>query len=90
MFFSSDNGGLNPSAAQLFDFYADPREERDLATTHLERVAEMTETARAWPRLDRPGETTILNLLFDPDGFGGPEDRDLGADVAKRRAERID
>ena len=81
---------LREDAAQLFDVYADPLEERDLATTHTERVEEMTETARAWPRLDRPGETTILQLLFDPDRFGGSEDRDPWADIAKRRAEGID
>ena len=33
-----------------------------------------------------PGETSPLYFLWDPDGFGGPEDRAPWADVARDRA----
>ena len=71
----------------LYDVFADPLEEDDLAARHPDIVASMSETAAAWPTLDRPGQTSILGLLLDPDRFGGPEDREPWADAAKRRAE---
>ncbi len=81
---------LREEAAELYDVFADPTEQRDVAGEQPERVAEMTAAARAWPRLDREGETTILQMLFDPDRFGGVEDREPWADVAKRRAAEAD
>ena len=70
----------------LFDVYADPLEEHDLANRHPDIVAELLEVAAAWPTLERPGVTTPLGFLFDPDQFGGPEDREPWVDAAKRRA----
>ena len=77
---------IEGGGVRLYDVFEDPLEERDLAGAHPERVAELSAVARAWPRHDRPGETTILQLLVDPDRFGGPEDRPPWADVARSRA----
>lgn len=77
---------LQGDAPRLYDVFADPTEERDLAAEEPERVASMKAAAEAWPRHSRAGETSPLLFLWDPDGFGGPEDRAPWADVARERA----
>lgn len=77
---------LQNGEQRLYDVFADPTESRDVAAEHPERVASMAAAAEAWPRHVRPGETSPLSFLWDPDGFGGPEDRAPWADVARERA----
>jgi arylsulfatase A-like enzyme len=70
---------------RLYDIFADPYEEKDLASDHPEIVAEMTATLDAWPR-GTPMTHKLWHTLFDPDSFGGPEDRAPWADVAWENA----
>ncbi len=71
---------------RLYDVFADPLETRDVATTHPEIVSALSAVAEAWPKPVRAEATSLLGLLWDPDTFGGPEDRPPWADVAKERA----
>ena len=77
---------LSGDETRLYDVFADPYETRDVAADHADLVAELTAAADAWPCHVRPGETSPLYFLWDPDGFGGPEDRAPWADVARDRA----
>ncbi|MGH0037743.1 MAG: arylsulfatase B [Myxococcota bacterium] len=77
---------VDPDAPRLYRLDEDPLEEHDRAAEQPERVAAMVEALRRWPRgpaLDR----SFLDILRDPDRFGGPEDREPWADVARARAE---
>ena len=78
---------LEGGAPRLYDVFADPLERRDVAAAHPDVLASMAVAAEAWPRNSRPGETSPLHFLWDPDGFGGAEDRAPWADVARERAE---
>jgi len=76
---------VDPDAPQLYHIYDDPFENRDLATEHPDIVAALVAAARAWPRgpaLDR----SMLEIFWDPDSFGGIEDRAPWADSARQRA----
>ena len=73
---------------RLYDVFADPLEGHDLAAAHPDRVAELSEAAEAWPKTVRDEATSLLGLLWDPDTFGGAEDRAPWADVARQRAAR--
>ncbi|MEM9173715.1 MAG: arylsulfatase [Myxococcota bacterium] len=77
---------LDGDAPRLYDVFADPFETRDVASDHPDVAASLTAAADAWPRHSRPGETSPLHFLWDPDAFGGPEDREPWADVARERA----
>ncbi|MCR9095187.1 MAG: arylsulfatase [bacterium] len=79
---------LSGDETRLYDVFVDPFETRDVAAGHADVVTEMTAAAEAWPRHSRPGETSPLRFLWDPDGFGGPEDREPWADVARDRARK--
>ncbi len=75
---------VDPDDPRLYDVYADPLEEHDRAAEHAELVDTLAAAARAWPRgpaLDR----SLLEIFWDPDTFGGPEDREPWADAAARR-----
>ena len=77
---------VDPDSPQLYQIYDDPEEERDLAAVRPEIVEALVAAARAWPRgpeLDR----SMLDIFLDPDSFGGPEDREPWADVARERGE---
>ena len=76
---------VDPDAPKLYHVYDDPFEERDLAAKHPDLVEELASAARAWPRGERK-QATMLDLLRDPDSFGGAEDRAPWADVAHGRA----
>jgi arylsulfatase A-like enzyme len=71
---------------RLYDVYADPLEERDLAEREPERVAAMQAAVDAWPWRERSEASSLLELVRDPDRFGGAEDRPPWADVARDRA----
>lgn len=76
---------VDPDAPRLYQVYDDPYEERDVAAEHPELVSELVEVAQNWPvgpELDR----SYLEIFMDPDFFGGPEDREPWADVARDRA----
>ena len=76
----------DPDAPRLYHIYDDPFEEHDLAAEQVELVAALVAAARAWPRgpaLDR----SVLEIFLDPDSFGGIEDREPWADVARERTE---
>ncbi len=66
---------------KLFHLLDDPLEQTDLAAQQPERVAAMQESMSAWGFFDDSG-IPIMELLFDPDTFGGEEDgRPPWADV---------
>ena len=71
---------------RLYDVFADPLERNDRAQEYPGRVSELVAAAAAWPKPEREGRSTLLDVIWDPDTFGGPEDREPWADVAKRRA----
>lgn len=76
---------VDPDAPRLYDVYADPFEQNDVAAEHPEIVASLVERARGWPRGEALG-TSLFAVFLDPDTFGGPEDREPWADVARARA----
>ena len=69
----------------LYDIYADPLEEKDVAADHPEIVEAMSETLEQWPTHEIR-TISILGSLMDPDAFGGEEDREPWVDVARERA----
>jgi arylsulfatase A-like enzyme len=70
---------------RLYQIYDDPFEERDVAKEHPEVVEALMAAARDWPR-GPSVELPMFEILLDPDAFGGLEDREPWADVARRRA----
>ena len=77
---------IDPDSPRLHHIYDDPLEERDVATDHPEIVDALVVAANAWPR-GPDSEIPMLEILLDPDLFGGPEDRKPWADVARERVE---
>jgi arylsulfatase A-like enzyme len=75
---------IDPDAPRLHHIYDDPYEDRDVAADHPEIVSALVDAARAWPR-GPAFEASLLGILFDPDRFGGPEDRAPWADAARDR-----
>lgn len=76
---------IDPDSPRLHHIYDDPFEQRDLASEHPEIVTDLVAAARAWPRgplLDR----SLFEVFWDPDSFGGEEDRPPWAHVARDRA----
>ena len=66
---------------KLFHVLDDPLEQTDLAVQEPERVAAMQQAMSAWGFSDDSG-IPIMELMFDPDTFGGEEDgRPPWADV---------
>jgi arylsulfatase A-like enzyme len=76
---------VDPESPRLYHIYDDPFEEKDLAADQPEIVEELVTAANAWPRGPESGES-IFSILLDPDSFGGTEDREPWADVARDRA----
>jgi len=76
---------IDPDAPRLYDIYADPLEQNDVAANHPDVVAALVDRARNWPRGPELG-TSLFAIFLDPDTFGGPEDREPWADVARERA----
>jgi len=77
---------VDPDDPKLYDVYEDPGEERDVAGEHPSLVAEMAAAAHAWPRGTGALDRSLIQIFWDPDSFGGPEDREPWADAAARRA----
>ncbi|MCP4004713.1 MAG: arylsulfatase [bacterium] len=72
---------------ELYDVFDDPYEERNVAGENPEVVEALLQATEAWPR-GRATSATIADSFFDPDLFGGREDREPWADVARERASR--
>lgn len=70
---------------RLFHIYSDPLETDDLAEKRPEIVRSMLERIDEWPTKEHNG-TSVFDLLLDPDSFGGAEDREPWADVARARS----
>jgi arylsulfatase A-like enzyme len=77
---------IDPESPRLYHIFNDPREEKDVASEHPAIVEALVAAANAWPRGPH-SELSMLDILLDPDSFGGPEDREPWADVARERAE---
>ena len=76
---------IDPDAPRLHHVYDDPFEQRDLAREHPGIVADLVAAAREWPR--GPGlDRSMFEIFWDPDSFGGEEDRAPWADVARDRS----
>lgn len=69
----------------LYNIYADPLEQKDVAADQPEIVKAMSETLENWPTSEIRTQGILWSLL-DPDSFGGEEDREPWADVARDRA----
>jgi arylsulfatase A-like enzyme len=69
----------------LYNIYADPLEQKDVAAENPEIVKAMSETLENWPTSEIRTQGILWSLL-DPDSFGGEEDREPWADVARDRA----
>ena len=76
------NRTLERVRAAMVDVAADPLEAADRADDEPETVARMRSTLEAWPIGDGV-HGSLLWALWDPDRFGGPEDREPWADVAR-------
>jgi arylsulfatase A-like enzyme len=74
------------AAPRLYQIYDDPLELNDVAVDHPAIVTELLAASEAWP-IGPTIHGGLLDVLRDPDRFGGPEDRAPWADVAKGRAE---
>jgi arylsulfatase A-like enzyme len=79
---------IDPKSPRLYHIYDDPLEEKDLAADRPEIVEELVAAAKAWPRGPESAES-MLDILMDPDAFGGVEDREPWADVARKRATHL-
>lgn len=76
---------IDPDSPRLYHIYDDPKEKRDRAAEEPEIVEELVAAAEDWPAGGSVA-SKIIDMLFDPDRFGGPEDRDPWADVARERS----
>jgi arylsulfatase A-like enzyme len=73
---------LNSGEVELYQIEEDPTEQSDLAAIEPERVAELHDALAAAPR----GESIHLpmyRVVWDPDFFGGEEDREPWADIVE-------
>lgn len=73
------------SETRLFDIYADPFETQDLSEANPEIVETLAARAETWPRGER-AVRPMLEVVLDPDSFGGAEDRAPWADAAIERS----
>ena len=70
---------------ELYDVFADPTESNDMAALYPERVVQMQKIIEQWPAGEERG-VEIMEILFDMDTFGGPEDRIPWAEAAIKNA----
>lgn len=66
---------------ELYNVFTDPTESIDLSAQYPERVTEMQKIIANWPAGEERG-VEIMEILFDMDTFGGPEDRIPWAEAA--------
>jgi len=72
---------------ELYDVFADPTESNDMAALYPERVVQMQKVIEQWPAGEERG-VEIMEILFDMDTFGGPEDRIPWAEAAIKNAKK--
>ena len=72
---------------ELYDVFADPTESNDMAALYPERVVQMQKIIEQWPAGEERG-VEIMEILFDMDTFGGPEDRIPWAEAAIKNAKK--
>jgi arylsulfatase A-like enzyme len=75
-------GLFSDEPPELYHVVDDPGETRDLAAENPDRVAELRAAAEAWPRGPEI-HGSLLDVFWDPDRFGGPEDREPWAERAR-------
>jgi len=76
------SGVVSDSEPELYDVFEDPGETRDRARENPLLVEDLRAAADAWPRGPEI-HGSMLSVLWDPDRFGGPEDREPWAERAK-------
>ena len=72
---------------ELYNVFTDPTESVDLAAKHPKRVTQMQTIIENWPAGEERG-VEIMEILFDMDTFGGPEDRLPWAEAAIENAKK--
>ncbi|MGI9323301.1 MAG: arylsulfatase B [Pseudomonadales bacterium] len=61
---------------RLYDVIADPLELHNLAAAQPKKVQELTKALDNWAYGEDPGLPSFYDIFFDPDTFGGKEDRE--------------
>jgi arylsulfatase A-like enzyme len=72
---------------ELYNVFTDPTESVDLAAKQPKRVRQMQTIIENWPAGEERG-VEIMEILFDMDTFGGPEDRLPWAEAAIENAKK--
>ena len=67
----------------LFNVSADPTERRNLAQQMPQKLAELQTALTDW-NPPPPSAPPLYDMLFDPDDFGGEEDREPWPDTVDR------
>jgi len=75
-------GLFSDAPPELYHVLDDPGETRDLAAENPKLVADLSAAAERWPRGPEI-HGSFLGIFWDPDRFGGPEDREPWAERAK-------
>ena len=65
---------------ELYNIEADPLEAQDLSAQDAQKVAALRDNLAAWPRAESL-HIPIYKVIWDPDFFGGEEDRPPWADL---------
>jgi hypothetical protein len=61
---------------QLYNVLSDPTETRNVAGDNAPRMMAMQKQLAAFPRGESIHQTAWIDILMDPDRFGGEEDRE--------------
>jgi arylsulfatase A-like enzyme len=73
---------IGTEVPELFNVLKDPLEQNNLASSEPELVAALQSRLATWGFAEDPG-VPFFELLFDPDTFGGEEDREPWPDVVQ-------
>jgi arylsulfatase A-like enzyme len=66
----------------LFNVIDDPTEQNNLAKKMPRKLAELQAALAEW-NVSHKSDLALYDILFDPDDFGGEEDREPWADTVK-------
>ena len=78
---------VDDGEVSLYHIYDDPYEQTDVSAQHPTLLSDLQDTLKGWPR-PKVGGINFLNVLLDPDSFGGEEDRLPWADAARANGTR--